>query len=83
MKNCDVTGFSSSREEEYPKGEVVGQTFIKQVIIRYHPVTSCHPSSPEEGNQVTAAHYAICKFFILSSSFFISGLRPDKLSFTT
>ena len=43
-----VTEFSSSGEEEYPKGEVVGKPFIK--IIRYHPVTSCHPSSPEEGN---------------------------------
>ena len=26
MKNCDVTEFSSSWEEEYPKGEVVGKS---------------------------------------------------------
>ncbi len=43
---------SSSREEEYPKGEVVGRKrylFIGN-LFTYHPVTACHPSSPEEGS---------------------------------
>ena len=47
--------------------------FLEVYTFTYH-LPFWYSSSQEE-NSVTS------QFFILSSSFFISGLRPDKLSF--
>ena len=52
----EVTQFSSSGEEEYPKGEVVATLSSKNLSANNTPVSAAttpavgHPSSPEEGN---------------------------------
>ena len=53
------------------------------MITTYHPVTSCHPSSQEEGNPYYILHYAtlllsyIANSSILRSSFFIKKIYPS------
>ena len=54
------TRFSSSWEEEYPKGEVVGRKeyLLKNYLCTVFSTTPPfgHPSSQEEGNEVTLVY---------------------------
>ena len=90
----EVTDFSSSGEEEYPKGEVVAttqdadsQTDIAPVAAATTPPVG-HPSSPEEGNLDTAGSATfkgipyseiIKQWFILSGGEPATGERNTKL----